>query len=491
MPTLDVFRRGFWLALLMTAWSLSASAQGSIVRLWPANGAVNINPDTHLVIAFLSPPALGDTGTIRIYSAADNKLVDTLDMSIPAGPDFRRRRPAGSPPDTQTYQANTIGGHEGFHFYPVIVHGRIATIYPHSHVLQYGQKYIVKIDNGVLNPMAGFSGFKTDTAWTFTTKKAPPKASTTRLTVAADGSGDFNTVQGAIDFVSEKPAKRVTIFIKNGNYEELVFFRNKSNLTIRGESRDDVQVGYGNNSAFNPPGNGPNRRPAFSVYNSTDIQLSNFTINNYFIGQAEALLVSGSRNIIDHMTLNGSGDALNLRGSVYITDTRLTGHGDTILSVGPAFFNRSEIHSIGPINWIRNPATNRGHVFKDCTFIGIDEPLPWTRSPDGEGQRSKSVLARLPNNNGANYPYAEAVLINSRMKGVSPEGWGPVEDSATFDSSNVHFWEYNSMDMDGRPLDMSQRHPVAKELTNPEDTRTITDYSNPEFVLDGWKPVVH
>jgi hypothetical protein len=491
MPIADSIRSGFALSLLIGLAPLSALAQqGSIVRMWPANGAVNVNPDAHLIISFLSPPELGSSGLIRIVDATDSKVVDTLDMSIPAGPDYKRRRPAGSPPDTTTYQVTTIGGLEGFHFYPVIVTGRIATIYPHSHVLQYGRKYIVRIDNGVLNPMTGFSGFKSDAEWTFTTKKAPPAANATKLIVAADGSGDFNTVQGAIDFVPDSPMKRVTIFIKSGNYEELVFLRNKANLTIRGEERNNVQVGYGNNSAFNPPTTGPNRRPAFSVYNSTDIQLSNFTINNYFIGQAEALLVSGSKNIVDHMTLNGSGDALNLRGSTYITDSKLVGHGDTILSVGPAFFNRTEIHSIGPINWIRNPATNRGHVFKECTFIGIDEPLPWTRTPDGGGQKSKSVLARLPNNNGANYPYAEAVLINSRLQGVSPEGWGPVEESPAFDSSNVHFWEFNSMDIDGRPLDMSQRHPVAKQLTQPKDAKTIADYSNPEFVLGGWKPVV-
>ena len=491
MSRYDLLRSRFGPVCLSLLMPLGAMAQqGSIVRMVPANGAVNINPDTHLQISFLSAPELGAAGLIRIIDSADGRIVDTLDLSIPAGPDFRRRRPAGSPPDTTVYQVNTIGGHEGFHFYPVIVAGRTATIYPHSHVLNYGRKYIVKIDRGVFNPMTGFSGFASDTDWTFTTKKAPPPANATKLTVAADGSGDFDTVQGAVDFVPDSPPKRVTISIKKGNYEELVFFRNKSKLTIRGEHRDDVQVGYGNNSAFNPPSTGPNRRPAFSVYNSTDIQLSNFTINNYFIGQAEALLVSGSRNIVDHMTLNGSGDALNLRGSVYIADSKLVGHGDTILSVGPAFFNRTEIHSIGPINWIRNPATNRGHVFKECTFIGIDEPLPWTRTPDGGGQKSKSVLARLPNNNGVNYPFAEAVLINSRMEGVSPEGWGPIEESPAFDSTHVHFWEYNSMDLAGKPLDMSQRHPVSKQLTLPKDAKTIAEYSDPEFVL-GWKPVVN
>jgi hypothetical protein len=141
MPTLDSLRRCFWFLLLIFALPLSTKAQqGSIVRMWPANGATNVNPDTHLVISFLSPPTLGSKGTIRIYDATDNKLVDMLDLSIPAGSDFRRWRPTGSPPDTQTYQVNTIGGVEGFHFYPII----IATIYPHSHVLQYNRKYIVK-----------------------------------------------------------------------------------------------------------------------------------------------------------------------------------------------------------------------------------------------------------------------------------------------------------------------------------------------------------
>jgi pectinesterase len=100
------------------------------------------------------------------------------------------------------------------------------------------------------------------------------------VVVAADGSGDFNTVQGAVDFVPDNPSKRVTIFIKNGTYEEIVFFRNKANLTFRGEDRDKVQVGYSNNSAFNPPQPGPNRRCAFSAYDSTGIEFINFSVTN-------------------------------------------------------------------------------------------------------------------------------------------------------------------------------------------------------------------
>ena len=43
----------------------------------------------------------------------------------------------------------------------------------------------------------------------------------------ADGTGDFNTVQSAIDFIPDHNPKRVTIFTKNGVYEEIVYFCNR------------------------------------------------------------------------------------------------------------------------------------------------------------------------------------------------------------------------------------------------------------------------
>ena len=513
--------------MLAVLLSWHGEAQTTAVTRFPADKAMGVNPDTHLVLTFASAPRLGKSGQIRIYDAADHQLVDTLDLGIPAGPDPTHRiavAPAPTlvansniptspttttpavrttPADLHKYQLTTIGGLPDFHFYPVILHGNAATIYPHNNVLHYHHKYIVQVDAGVLIPATGtFAGFTTDYAWTFTTKAAAPAANATRVVVAADGSGDFNTVQGAVDFVPDNPPQRVTIFIKNGTYEEIVFFRNKSNLTIRGENRDKVQVGYGNNSAFNPPMPGPSRRCAFSAYDSTGIELINFSVNNYAHGQAEGLLISGSKNIVSHMNIKGSGDALNLRGSVYLTDSRIIGDGDTILGVGPAFFNHCEIQSIGPFMWIRNTDANHGNVFLNSTFIAIAQPLPWTQTPVSTPQSASSastpqsvplarapvatVLARLPNNHGLNYPYAEAVLINCHLKDVSAIGWGPIDD----DTIHLHLWEFNSTDLDGRPVDTAQRHPVSRQLTMPQDVQTISNYSDPAFVLSGWTPVV-
>ena len=483
-------------------------AQTGAVGMFPANGAKAVNPDTHLVLTFSSAPEIGRSGQIRIYDAADHTVVDTLDMSVPAGPDPTHRvgtpvidpnpptptttTPAVKvvPEDLHNYQLNTIGGLADFHFYPVIVHGNVATIYPHSGVLKYGHRYAVEMDAGVLTPASDeFAGFGKN-GWTFSTKAAGPKADATRVVVAADASGDFNTVQGAADFVPANPAKRVTVFIKNGTYEEIVFFQKKSKITFEGEDRDKVQIGYGNNSAFNPPMPGPSRRCAFSVYDSNEIVLKNFSVSNYAYGQAEGLLVYGQKDVVDHVNIKGSGDAMNLRGTIFLTDSRIIGDGDTILGVGAAFFNRCEIQSMGPYMWIRNTEANHGNVFLNCTFITRQRPAgqrPPTPPPTA-GQPAPrpmgAVLARLPNNHGLNYPYAEAVLIDCKLGGIPAEGWGPIEA----DAAHLHLWEYNSMDLEGKPLDVSQRHPASRQLTKPADAETIANYSKPSFVLGGWDP---
>lgn len=476
--------------VLLAALSPAAWAAGA-VTLAPASGATEVNPDTQLAITFRSPPAVGTAGLVRIRDADTGQVVDTLDLAIPASPNPSGRLPApGSKAAVAAvYQSTRIGGRD-FHFRPVIVRGNVATIYPHHRALAYGRRYLVTVDAGVLTlPDGGFAGIDGG-AWAFTTKAAPPPADRTRLVVAADGSGDFSTVQGAVDFVPDRPARRTTIFIRNGFYEEIVSLANKSDLVLRGESRDGVRVGYANNSAFNP-----GRRWAFSIVDGSDIQLSNFTITNHAIGQAEALMSRGQRIVVDHMTLEGSGDALTTYGTLYVADSKLTGHGDTVLGYAAAYFLRTEIHSIGPFSWTRTPEGSRGNVFVDCTFIATDAPLPWTVTATDPGRKVKAVFARLPRNTAvtaaqSNYPHAEMVLIDTRTHGIAPEGWGPIEEAPAFDSSKVRFWEFNTTDLEGRPVDLSRRHPVARQLTMEHDAATIADYRRPAFVLGGWHPVV-
>jgi hypothetical protein len=125
----------------------------------------------------------------------------------------------------------------------------------------------------------------------------------------------------------------------------------------------------------------------------------------------------------------------------------------------------------GTYMWIRNTSANHGNVFLNCRF----------QTTAGR----ETEIARAPTNHGKNYPYCEAVLINCALAGVSPEGWGPVGG----DTSNVHYWEYNSTSIsDGKPVDMSQRRPLSRQLTKEKDAEIIANYSDPTYVLGGWTP---
>ena len=479
---------------------------------FPADKARGVNPDAHLILIFASTPTLGLSGQIRIYDAADNRLVDLLDLSIPPGPTTGVQVPASPPytptpykyvsghftnantkpgtpsgialPTPATYQLTIIGGFtDAFHFFPVIIHGNVATIYPHNNILDYDKTYYVQIDPGVLTLSDNsFSGIVGKTGWTFRTKKAPPRTDAEWLVVCGDGTGDFNTVQGAVDFVPDRNPRRVTIFIKNSTYEEIVYFRNKTNITFLGEDRDKVSVCYANNEVFNPhpsnvatnemPGTFPSRRAAFMADNSKGIHLVNMTIKTTLYGQAEGLLLMGEQNILNKVNVEGSGDAIQLNGSLYLTDSQITGDGDIILGRGPAFFNHCELLSHGgTYMWIRNTSANHGNVFLNCTF----------KTAAGK----ETEIARAPTNHGKSYPYCEAVLINCALAGISPVGWGSVGG----ETSNVHYWEYNSTNIsDGKPVDVSKRSSISRQLDKKKDAEIIANYSNPSYVLGGWKP---
>jgi pectinesterase len=477
---------------------------------YPENNEKDIPPDTHLKIIFESKPLIGNTGKIRVFDCQTDLLVDLIDMSIPAGPtqpdknpetDYTRvpykyvagkftnanTRP-GTPsgtalPTADTFQLTIIGGFtDAFHFYPIIVHGDTAIIYLHHNLLEYNKEYYVLIDSGVVSPTGGtFNGIYNKKAWRFSTHKSPPDFKHKRFIVDDKGNGDFNTLQGALDYIPDFYKDTVEIFIRNGLYEELVYFRNKSNIILKGENREKTVIQYANNEVFNPhpwnvktnewPGTFPSRRAAFAIDNCTNILLLNLTVKTLLQGQAEGLLINGNKIVVKGVTIVGSGDALQTNGPAYFEDVKIDGGGDMILGRGPAFFKNCDFYSPGPFMWIRNPKTNHGNVFLNCRFTGTNA--------DG------STLARSPVNRGFSYPYSEAVLINCSLKNIVPEGWGTVGG----ETKNMHYWEYNSTNIDdGKPVDVSQRADFSRQLTMDKDKELIEYYSDPTYVLDGWIP---
>lgn len=477
--------------------------------LFPAHQAMMVNPDVKLKLTFKDKPQIGKSGKIKIYDAADDSLVDTLDMSIPPGPtkpvdpairakDYikspysyeRTKRAtnkdtkpgtgsAGAIDTTNDYQLTIIGGFtDGFRFYPITIESNTATIHPHHDLLEYGKTYYVQVDKEVFtnNDFAGISGKD----WKFSTKpkSKAPKANATKLTVSADGTGDFNTVQGALDFVPDHSKKRITIYVKNGLYQEIIYARNKDNITLIGENQEKTHLRYANNEVFNPhpanirtnpeKGTFPSRRAAVTIDNCNDFHIVNMTLETTAPGQAEGLLINGERNILSKVTIIGAGDALQANGRIYMVDSTVIGTGDTILSRGTLFCERCTLKSTQVFLWTRNKQEAHGNVFKDSTFIATKQP---------------TNIARSPKNGDFTYPYAEDVLINCTLINITPEGWGDADKGG-----NVKFWEYNSKNADGTPVDVSKRVSWSRQLDKVKDAKLIADYSRPEFVLAGWKP---
>ena len=115
----------------------------------------------------------------------------------------------------------------------MIIHDNTATIYPHNNLLTYNKTYYVQIDPGVLTVATEHSPASRQRL-DLHDKRAAPAADSARLVVSGDGSGDFNTVKAHWIYSRQHQhcRARVTIFIRNGTYEEIVYFRNKSNVTF-------------------------------------------------------------------------------------------------------------------------------------------------------------------------------------------------------------------------------------------------------------------
>ena len=122
----------------------------------------------------------------------------------------------------------------------------------------------------------------------------------TNLIVAADGSGQFKTVQEAIMAVPRAAAKPVLIHIKPGTYRELIYVqREKRFFRLVGEDPEKTILTY-NLCATNK---GPDGKPIGTFRTpSTTIDADDFTAENITfensagpVGQALAIRVDGDR----------------------------------------------------------------------------------------------------------------------------------------------------------------------------------------------------
>src|SRR5215217_881249 len=64
--------------------------------------------------------------------------------------------------------------------------------------------------------------------------------------VALDGSGDYKSIQEAVNSVPANQKKQTVIYIKNGLYnsEKILIPSDKTNITFKGENRDKTIISY-------------------------------------------------------------------------------------------------------------------------------------------------------------------------------------------------------------------------------------------------------
>jgi pectate lyase/pectin methylesterase-like acyl-CoA thioesterase len=439
--------------------------------LWPASGAREVPVDTLLRISFDRAPTLGTAGSVRIYRKADGALVDIVRL----GQEVRAIGYPGQP------RARYV------RFTPVTVEGKAVLIQPHGGRLAQDEEYEVVVGDGVVRDAmlggAPFKGIGKAGAWSFRTAARAPQGAT--ITVDDDGPADFRTVQGALNHAMRAYPKAapVTVEVRNGRYPELLFILGKDRLTIRGESRDGVVIHATNNDGLNP-GSGISQgagSPSFSggrsllaVEESDLLTLENLTLRNTTLrahtrsGQAETLYFNsdGGRLVASDASFFSEQDTIQVKGYAWFRRTLIEGNVDFIWGANrAALFEESELRSVGDSG---NPASG-GYVVqartvsdKDPGFVFLNSVLTHGPGPKGNGVPPASTyLARSP---GTASTWDNVAYINCRMGAhVAPAGWAgagvtkePAPNPAT--AGPGQGWrEYGSMDLAGKPLDMSQR----------------------------------
>ena len=295
------------------------------------------------------------------------------------------------------------------------------------------------------------------------------KTHPTTLTVAQDRSGDFRTIQEAIQACRDLGEKRVTIHIRKGIYrEKLVIPSWKTNISLIGDHRDSVVVtGNDHTGKLVPGGRDMHGLDKYQTYTSHTVLvegngtlLENLTIENTAgrVGQAVALHVEGDEVVVRNCKILGNQDTLyaaNAQSRQYYVDCYVEGTTDFIFGEATSVFERCEIRSLSD-SYITAAATRRnqphGFVLLDCRLTAVPGVQrvylgrPWR-------------------------PYARTVFIRTEMSDhILPEGWHHWPGDVMFPEKEktAYYAEYGSKGAGG---DLSKRVSWSKKLTKSEADR--------------------
>jgi len=295
------------------------------------------------------------------------------------------------------------------------------------------------------------------------------------ITVAQDGSGDFTSIQKAINSIRDFGPAEALVKIKAGTYhEKIVIPSSKHKITFQGANKENTII---TNDDYSGKTDALGEKmTTFNSYTflvmSDDIKISDITIQNSSCnqGQAVALHVEGDRFMMKNSNILGCQDTVYTGGNhsrQYYENCFIEGTTDFIFGSATVVFRNCIIKSLAN-SYITAASTDQsksfGYVFFDCKLIakeGITKVFlgrPWR-------------------------PYAKTVFINTEMGShIVPEGWNPWKGDKMFpDKEKTAFYaEYGSK---GEGGNISNRVSWSHQLTKKE----LKNYTL-EKIFNGWNP---
>lgn len=290
-------------------------------------------------------------------------------------------------------------------------------------------------------------------------------------TVAKDGTGDYTTIQAAIDAAPNNGTAYYVIAIKNGTYKEVLTIpKNKNYIYFKGENSEKTVLTFDNYaSKLNGSGVEYGTSGSASVFiNGSYFKAENLTFENSAgidAGQALAINIGGNYAAFNKCRFLGFQDTYYAGNNTiqYLKECYIAGTVDFMFGGSTALFDKCTIHSIrnGYVTAASTPEGQKyGYVYLNCKLTGVSGIAtvhlgrPWR-------------------------PNANVVFITCEMGShIKPEGWnnwGNVANEAT-----AFYAEYKSTGDGYKP---GQRQPWSKQLTE-EQAKEYTL----EKILGTWKP---
>jgi pectinesterase len=312
--------------------------------------------------------------------------------------------------------------------------------------------------------------FALGTAGTFADSTTQPSSAT--ITVAADGTGDFKTVQSAVDSAPEQSTTCTIIHIKPGTYTEVINIpRVKPFIEFLGDDAATTILTFNNmHYTKGPDGKdlGTSKSASTFVY-GPDFLAKKITFQNSAgaVGQALAINIYADRAVFQNCRFLGWQDTvMTNRNRQYFQDCYIAGAVDFIFGAATVYFENCEIHSLGKgfLTAASTPQTStHGYVFDHCKIT--------SEAPAG------SVKLGRPWR-----PFGATIYMNCELAGaIDPTGW---DDWGAANQKTARYAEYKNT---GPGAATDQRVDWSRQLTDKE-AGEIT-ISSVLAGKDNWNPL--